>query len=87
MATEDVLVLRVGGALAVRVIPALVAHRGFAVHAVQLNLALFGANALLIQCDRPIVPVDITTILATKTRTHRVVTAPPQGLFLIKVFY
>ena len=32
-------------------------------------------------------PDDITAILATKTRTHRVVTAPPQGLFLMKVFY
>ncbi len=32
-------------------------------------------------------PEDITAILATKTRTHRVVTAPPQGLFLMKVFY
>ena len=30
---------------------------------------------------------DMTTILETKTRTHRVVTAPPQGLFLMKVFY
>ena len=32
-------------------------------------------------------PEDITAILATKERTHRVVTAPPNGLFLIKVFY
>ena len=32
-------------------------------------------------------PEDITAILATKKRTHRVVTAPPNGLFLIKVFY
>ena len=32
-------------------------------------------------------PDDITAILATKTRTHRVVTAPPSGLFLIKVVY
>lgn len=32
-------------------------------------------------------PDDITAILETKTRTHRVVTAPPNGLFLMKVFY
>lgn len=32
-------------------------------------------------------PEDITAILATEERTHRVVTAPPQGLFLVKVFY
>jgi len=32
-------------------------------------------------------PEDMTTILETKTRTHRVVTAPPAGLFLMKVFY
>ncbi|MBW8782325.1 MAG: tRNA pseudouridine(38-40) synthase TruA [Verrucomicrobia bacterium] len=32
-------------------------------------------------------PDDITAILATKQRTHRVVTAPPEGLFLVKVFY
>jgi tRNA pseudouridine38-40 synthase len=32
-------------------------------------------------------PADIEKILASKTRTERVVTAPPQGLFLMKVFY
>jgi len=30
---------------------------------------------------------DVRTILASKQRTHRVLTAPPQGLFLVKVFY
>jgi tRNA pseudouridine38-40 synthase len=32
-------------------------------------------------------PADIAIILASKTRTARVVTAPPQGLRLVKVFY
>jgi tRNA pseudouridine38-40 synthase len=32
-------------------------------------------------------PESIETILASKTRTERVVTAPPQGLCLMKVFY
>ncbi|MEM6658271.1 MAG: tRNA pseudouridine(38-40) synthase TruA, partial [Pseudomonadota bacterium] len=30
---------------------------------------------------------DIRTILESKERTHRVVTAPAKGLFLDKVFY
>ena len=30
---------------------------------------------------------DVRAILASKERTHRVLTAPPQGLFLVKVFY
>ncbi|MEO6874974.1 MAG: tRNA pseudouridine(38-40) synthase TruA [Opitutaceae bacterium] len=30
---------------------------------------------------------EVRTILASKERTHRVLTAPPQGLFLVKVFY
>lgn len=30
---------------------------------------------------------DARAILASKERTHRVLTAPPQGLFLVKVFY
>ncbi len=30
---------------------------------------------------------DVRAILASKQRTHRVLTAPPQGLFLVKVFY
>jgi tRNA pseudouridine38-40 synthase len=34
-----------------------------------------------------ITPADIEDILASKTRTERVFTAPPQGLSLIKVFY
>ena len=32
-------------------------------------------------------PADLTAILATRKRTHRVVTAPPQGLFLVRVSY
>lgn len=32
-------------------------------------------------------PADIERVLASKTRTERVVTAPPQGLCLMKVFY
>lgn len=32
-------------------------------------------------------PADIEKILASKLRTERVVTAPPQGLCLMKVFY
>jgi len=34
-----------------------------------------------------ITPADITAILASRTRTERVFTAPPQGLSLVKVFY
>jgi tRNA pseudouridine38-40 synthase len=32
-------------------------------------------------------PEDIETILASRERTHRIVTAPAKGLFLDKVFY
>jgi tRNA pseudouridine38-40 synthase len=32
-------------------------------------------------------PEDITRILESKQRTHRIVTAPAKGLFLDKVFY
>jgi tRNA pseudouridine38-40 synthase len=34
-----------------------------------------------------ITPDDIADILASRTRTERVFTAPPQGLCLVKVFY
>jgi len=30
---------------------------------------------------------EVRAILASKERTHRVLTAPPQGLFLVKVYY
>jgi len=30
---------------------------------------------------------EVRAILASKERTHRVLTAPSQGLFLVKVFY
>jgi tRNA pseudouridine38-40 synthase len=32
-------------------------------------------------------PADVRAILASKERTARVLTAPPRGLFLVKVFY
>ena len=36
---------------------------------------------------KKLTPAQVREILASKERTARVLTAPPEGLFLVKVFY
>ena len=55
------------------------------VYAAVLTVSLVG---LLVSVGEGKLSVaDVRAILASKERTARVLTAPPRGLFLIKVFY
>lgn len=45
------------------------------------------AGALVYAGGGKLTPADLTTILNGGLRTHKVETAPPQGLFLMRVFY
>ena len=45
------------------------------------------AGALVAAGEGKLTPAQIQEILASRTRTNVVLTAPPQGLFLEKVFY